>query len=112
MMTSELRFVPATAVDGPMPNLEGLAVEAGDARPIGRVKGLVIDLVARRLQYLVVETSRWAGRALRLVPFSVATLDRTRPALRLEGESSLEHCPEFDPASIRPLSGEELVVLV
>jgi hypothetical protein len=111
-MTTELRFVPAAAVESPLPSIEGLAVEAGDAGPIGRVKGLVIDLVGRRLQYLVVETSRWAGRAQRLVPFSTATLDRTRPALRLEADRRLDQCPEFDPRSIRPLSGDELVVLV
>jgi hypothetical protein len=105
-----LRYVPAEAVETPLAGFAELPVETQDSRPLGHLAGLVIDPVGRRLEYLVVESSQWAGRARRLVPFSMATIDRSRGALRLEGQAPLEACPEFDPRAIRQLSADDLAV--
>jgi hypothetical protein len=107
-----LRYVPAGAVDSALVNFMQLPVETSDRRPLGRIAGLVIDLVARRLRYLVIETSRWAGRASWLVPFSTATIDADRRALRLLADPSLDKCAKFDPRGIRELSPEDVVIAV
>jgi hypothetical protein len=109
--THDLRFVPAVAVQGPAIDFSELPVETRDDRPVGRLAGVVVDLVCRELRYIVVESSRWAECAMRLVPFSIATIDRDRRALRLDALGSLETCAEFDPRVIPPLSPEDAMAV-
>lgn len=44
---------------------------------IGRVKGFIVDPVARRLRYLVVQTSGLLHRTKVVVPLSLARIDLT-----------------------------------
>lgn len=108
-----LRFVPAAAVEPSGVSFDAMAVETADRRRLGHLSGVVIDLLSRRLRYVVVESSRWAGRAAcRLVPFSTATLDTERRTLRIDANDAVESWAEFDPAAFRPLTGDELLIAV
>jgi hypothetical protein len=100
--------VAAGSVQGPFVDFAQLPVETPDRKPIGRFAGLVVDVVSRRLQYVVVETSRWAGRARWLVPFSLATIDRDRGALQLHHDAPLEASPQLDSLAIRELADDDL----
>jgi hypothetical protein len=104
-----LRYVSAGSVQGPVGDFARLPVETPDRKPLGRFAGFVVDLVSRRLKFMVIETSRWRGRRW-LVPFSLVTLDRERGALQLENDAPFETCPEFDPAAIRELGDDDLRV--
>lgn len=106
---AQLAYVPATAVEATLVEFARLPVETTDRARVGELAGLVIDVARRRLRFLVVENSHWAGRAGRLVPFTQATLDRTRGALRLEA-SVPDVFQEFDPAAFQALSKDELWV--
>lgn len=106
-----LRFVPATAMEPSVVSFEGLPIETPDHRRLGQVSGVVVDLLSRRLRYIVVESARWAGRVRRLVPFSMATIDAERRTLRLEADTP-DQWAEFDPAAFRPLNGDEVLVAV
>jgi hypothetical protein len=107
-----LRYVPARSVESPAVDFAELPVETPDRRTLGHLMGVVIDLVAHRLRYMVVEPSRREGGVQRLVPFSGARIDNGRRSLRLENDTPLETCPEFDPRRIRALAHDDLVVAV
>lgn len=106
-----LTYVPASAVQTTLVEFARLPVETPDRTRMGELAGLVVDLARQRLRYLVVESSPTAGRARRLVPFTAATIDRARGALRLESISALS-CAEFDPDAFRTLSADDTTIFV
>lgn len=104
-----LTFVPASAVETTRVAFTRLPVEMPDRTRIGELAGLVIDLARQRLRYFVVESSPLSGPTRRLVPFTAATIDRARGALRLEATAP-DSCAEFDPRAFRALSTDDTTV--
>jgi hypothetical protein len=102
-----LRYVPAGHLQSSV-NLQAMPVLTPEMHHLGDLAGVVIDLVRKQLRFLVVESSRWAGRAQWLIPFSLATIDREHCTLCLDGDS-LDSCPTFDPETIAPLQEEESI---
>ncbi len=105
-----LTYVPASAVEATLVEFARLPVETRDRTRMGELAGLVIDLARHRLQYLVVDSTNPA-QARRLVPFTAATIDRARGALRLESTAPAT-CAEFDPSAFQPLSADATTIFV
>jgi hypothetical protein len=96
---ADMQYVPAGMLRGAELNFTGLAVETEAHRSLGMLAGVLIDPAARRLRYLVVDSSRWLGHVWRLVPFSATVIDAERGALRVD-EASLASCMEVAPEAV------------
>jgi hypothetical protein len=95
----EMRYVPAGMLRIPGLRFNSVPVETNGRLPLGRLAGVLVDPVARRLRYLVVDSSGWFARVWRLVPFSVAVVDTQRGALRVD-DGGLNALVEVEPDTV------------
>lgn len=109
--TSALRYVGASSLEGPVGDLSDLDVEATDGQKIGRLDGVVIDALERRIRFLVVAPATNRERRRYLLPTECeAQLDRERSALRVSADSrELARCIEFRTVSVPAFSDQDLL---
>ena len=109
--TSALRYVGASSIEVPVGDLSGFDVEATDGQTIGRLDGVVIDPLERRVHFFVVAPATTRDRRRYLLPTECQVqLDRERSALRVGADSrELARCVEFRTACVPPFSDQDLL---
>ena len=106
---SRLRFLDACDVDDDVVDYDGLPVQGPDAGKIGKVEGFIVDALAGRAYYVVVDSGGWFSSRRFLLPIGHVTLDQARSALQVDvAKDSLQRYPEFDPDRFRQFSDEDL----
>jgi uncharacterized protein YrrD len=104
-----LCYLKADQIRGPLKSFDHLQVTDRDDENVGRLDGIVIDAVARRMQYFVVEQGFLHHRRY-LVPLSPTSLDTHRNVMRLDvDKAELSTCERFNPAAYRRYSDEDVL---
>lgn len=108
-LTSRLRFLNASRLEGPAGDVADVALESGSGETLGTLAGVLIDPPARRVRYFVVEKAGWLRRRQYLIPSDCpARVDRG--ALRLDLDAGdLAGLQEFDRAAVPSYSAEDTV---
>ena len=106
-MDSELRFLDPghTEVAGAL--CEGMTIRT-DTAVLGRLAGFVVDPVARRLRYLVVQTSGWFDR-VKLLPLAAARVDLDARVIELLDTEVTGRLQPFKRELFPAFSDEDLV---
>jgi hypothetical protein len=106
---SRLRYLDADDLDDSVVDFDGLDVRGTDDSKLGEVDGFLVDPGSGRVLYTVVDSGGWFTSRRFLVPIGHATVNRERPALRVDiSRDSLRNYPEFDERRFRELSDDEL----
>jgi hypothetical protein len=94
-----LRYVQGDQVNAGGVNLRGMPLAMEHERePIGELDGLLIDLDARRVRYLVVEAAHTGQK--HLLPIDATTLDADGHVLGRVSADDLASAQPFDPSSV------------
>jgi len=105
-----LCYLNASRVLGPTGRLAALTVRTRHNEAVGTVDGVLVDPLARRLRYYVVEARNLEHRRYLLPADAAATVDGERNALRLELETGdLRNLEEFDTARVREFTDEDAI---
>jgi len=105
---SQLCYLAADHLEGPLPSFDGLDLRTFDDEPIGRLDGIIIDRPAKRMRYFVVDTGDRAHHRV-LLPLCPTKVDPQMHALRVDvDEGDLQRCEEFHQDEFRTLSDEDL----
>jgi hypothetical protein len=83
-MGANLRYIETArlrTVDG---QLEGTVVRGATSAALGRLTGVIVDPLRRRICYLVVESRNWFATRLYAMPLGTARLDRGHQALLVD----------------------------
>jgi hypothetical protein len=108
--TDELRYLDAENVRYPQGTLAGLDVCTSDDEKLGVIGGVLIDPAHRRLRYYVVESSGWFRvRRYLLSADAPAIVQPEERVLRVEAPAADLESREFDPATARRFSDEDLL---
>jgi hypothetical protein len=86
---SGLRYVDALHVQSGGACLDRLDVREEAGQRIGRLDGLLVDVEAQRVRYLVVRSGTWLARHWHLLPFFSARLDMNHRTLRVDFDRAL-----------------------
>ena len=106
---SRLRYLDADDVDDAVVDYDGLDVRGPGEDTIGQVKGFIVDALAGRVYYVVVDSGGWFRSRRFLLPIGHATLDSERKSLSVDvTRDRLTRYPEFDEDRFRTFSDEEL----
>jgi hypothetical protein len=97
-----LCYLEASKVMGPTGHLDTLDVRTREDEFFGSVDGVLIDPLARRLRFFVLDTGNWRTHRRCLLPAdATATVDRHGNHLRLQMEADeLGALEEFDTARV------------
>ena len=85
METPTLQYFETAQVAG-IPG-ESITVRLADGRVLGRFRGLIIDPINERIQYLVVRAWGWFGKTT-LVPAYCPRLDRAGRAIEIDANDN------------------------
>ena len=108
---SSLCYVEATRLQSSAGTLAGLDVQGADEEKIGRLDGVLIDPVERRLRFFVVKRPvQWGSRRYLLPTDFEAHILPDERALRLEiNPSELVNCQEFHESSVSEYSDADFL---
>jgi hypothetical protein len=90
----------------------GMAPVVGDGnRQLGRLEGVMVDPVGRRLHYLVVGSNGFMRQTHRLVPVDwPIQLDRQSGAIRLHADGrDLAGCATVEPERLKPFGDDDVL---
>lgn len=105
---SHLRYMRGDQVHAGELNMERLPLKEDVLDlEVGSVDGALIDIVHRRVAYLVADT--WHGR--RLIPFEGVWIDQDEPSLHLVAAQP-EQWERFDPSSVDAYDDEAVMELL
>lgn len=108
--TDELRYLDAENVRYPQGTLAGLDVCTSDDEKLGVIGGVLIDPAHRRLRYYVVESTGWFRvRRYLLSADAPAIVQPDERVLRVDAPAADLDSREFDPATARRFSDEDLL---
>jgi PRC-barrel domain protein len=108
-ISPRLCYLQAAQIRGPVETFDHLGLKGRDNEDLGRLDGIIIDAVARRMQYFVVEEG-FLRRRRYLLPLYPTELDAHENVLRVDvDKSELSECARFNPASFRTYSEEDLL---
>ena len=106
---SRLRYLDADDVDDSVVDYDGLDVYGPDGHKLGDIDGFIIDVEARRVNYVVVDSGGWFTSRRLLLPIGHATLGADRKSLQSDvSRDALRRLPEFEPDRFREFTDEEL----
>ena len=106
---ARLRYLDADEVDDALVDFDGLDVYSADGHKVGDVDGFVIDSVARRVNYVVVDSGGWFTSRRFLLPIGHAALSPDRTSLQTDvTRDALGRLPSFDDERFDQLAEEEL----
>jgi hypothetical protein len=109
-MNSNLRYLAASRVDTPVGDLRDAIVLSPSEEQLGKLSGIVVDPLQRRLCYFVVESGNWLGRRQRLVPAGFARVERAGKTLHLDVEpDGINDCEECRSDRLPAFSDEDLI---
>ncbi len=104
-----LCYLKSDQIRGPLKSFDHLEVKNGDDQAIGRLDGIVIDAVARRVRYFVVEQG-FLHRRRYLWPLSPASIDASANILRMDvAASDVSSCERFNPEAYRRYADEDVI---
>jgi sporulation protein YlmC with PRC-barrel domain len=107
---AHLRYLDAGGIANPDTDFEQMPIESESGERLGLLDGVVIEPAAGRIRYLVIEAGRWWRRQYRLVPLTLARLDRKRGSVRMDLDGrQLQDCPRFDPDALLTFPDEARV---
>jgi hypothetical protein len=81
---SALRYIAAEHVDTPAGRLDGTVLVSPSDETVGRLDGMIIDPMERRVRYFVVRSRNWLKTRLHLVPAAPARLDSEHRTLHVD----------------------------
>ena len=103
-------YLDAAKVLTPTGNFKDFKLYDATDHGLGKLKGFIIDPVARQLRYFVVEAQRWLRKHEYLVPLCPATLECERHAVKFEFDNKpLGGWREFDDRLFSRFSDEDLL---
>lgn len=107
---SALRYVAADRVDTPAGRLSGTRVVSPSSGTLGKLDGIVVDPIGRKLRGYVVESTGWLSSRRYFIPPVLARFDRAHGTLELGvvGEDVYAF-EEVDPTSFPPFSEDDLL---
>ena len=107
---SDLRYVAAERVDTPAGRLSGTMVVSPSNGMLGKLDGIVVDPIGRKLRGYVVESPGWLSSRRYLVPPVLARFDRAHGTLELGvGGEDVKAFDEVDPKTFPPFSDDDLL---
>lgn len=106
-----LRFVDASQLQGPDGGLEDAPLVGASGDQIGSLAGALIDPVAARVHFYVIQSPGWIGRRHYLLSMDAApTVGHDGNALHVEmDQAGLKQCPTFVRSSIPAYSDDDLL---
>lgn len=109
-MDSGLRYIGADHVETPSGMLDGTVLVSPREETVGRVDGIVVDPIARRVRYFVVKSCAWLRSRRHLVPATPARLDAEHKALHVDIEpGDLSRYREVRADAFRRFSDDDLI---
>jgi len=110
---SGLCYVGASNVHTPAGDLSKVDLRTARDEALGRVDGVLVDPLARRLRYFVVESLGWLKHRYLLPADRPAQVDRDHRTLRLDVDPhELTKCEEFDRGAVREFSDDDLITAI
>jgi hypothetical protein len=110
---TDLRYLEAEHVRCPEGTLADLSVCTRDDEALGAIDGVLVDPVARRLRYFVVESpARVLRRRYLLRADAPATFDRGARRLRVEADAGELEREGFDADAVPRFSDEDVVTAI
>ena len=108
---SRLRYIHGDQVKAGDVNLSRLPLSIGsEQEPIGELDGLLIDLDARRVRYLVVEAAHTGQK--HLLPLDATSLDTDSRVLERVSTEDLASAQPFDPATVDHYDDDAFMALL
>jgi len=106
---SRFRYLNAADVDDAVVNFDRLAVVGADGAQIGDVEGFVVDVYARRVNHIVVDSFGSLDLPCFLLPIGHASIAPDRKSLRTDVTPlALRYLPEFEADRFCEYTDEEL----
>jgi hypothetical protein len=106
-LASDLRYVDADRVDTPAGRLNDTVVVDPSHATLGKLAGIVVDPVGRRVHGYVIESRKWLSSRHYIVPPGPMRLDRDHHALEVDlYETQLD---EVEPHTIPRFSDDDLI---
>src|SRR5215471_4859776 len=107
---SALRYVAGDRVDTPAGRLSGTPVVSTSKGTLGKVDGIVVDPIGRKVRGYVVESRGWLSSRRYFVPPVLARLDRDHGTLELGvGSEDVDRLDEVDLEALPPFSDDDLI---
>lgn len=107
---TELCYLDASHVESPAGLLCHLDLLAPDGKPLGIIKGVVIEAAARRVRYFDVESRRlFRRRRFLLEADQLAQIEPERNALRLRIDPSKHELTEVTTDALRRFCDDDLL---
>jgi PRC-barrel domain len=107
---SHLRFVDAGHLTTPFGSLDGAELIGRAHNSVGRLDGVLIDPLERRVRFFVMESRGWFTRRHYLVRPDTTRVEPEGKALLVDVDSDdLHRLPEVEPESLQAFSDEDLV---
>jgi hypothetical protein len=107
---SALRYVAADRVDTPAGRLSGTTVVSRSNGTLGKLDGIVVDPIGRKLRGYVVESRGWLSSRRYFVPPVLARLDRDHGTLELGvGSDDVDQLDEVGLEEFPPFSDDDLL---
>ncbi len=109
-LDSALRYIAAEHVDTPGGRLDGTVLVGASNETVGRLDGMVIDPIKRRVRYFVVRSRSWLATHRHLVPAMPARLDSQHKRLHVDIDADeLSQFGEVRPNTFPRYSDDDLV---
>ena len=103
------RYLDAADVNADVVRFEELDVVGADGQKIGDIEGFVVDVDARRVNHIVVDSGGWFSSRRLLLPIGHAAIGPDRKSLRTDvSKDALRWLPEFDADRFSEFTDEEL----
>jgi hypothetical protein len=107
---SDLRYVAADRVDTPAGRLSRTVVVSSSSGTLGKLDGIVVDPIGRKLRGYVIESPSWLASRRYFVPPVLARLDRDHGTLELGvGSEDVDQFDEVDLEAFPPFSEDDLL---
>jgi hypothetical protein len=107
---SHLRFINADRLTTPFGSLDGAELIGPGENTVGRLDGVLVDPLERRLRYFVVESRGWFTRRHYLVGSDTTRVEPARRALRVDIDAdAATHLPEVEPETFPTFNDDDLI---
>lgn len=104
-----LKYVDAQHIDTPAGRLDGAVLVSPTQAQIGKLDGVLIDPLDRKVRYYVVESGRPSSRHY-LLPLTATRLDRVRRALEVDVEADeIQRLDEVEPDRLPRFDDDDLM---
>jgi len=109
-MDADLRYIHADHVDTPAGRLDHAVLVSPTNARLGKLEGIVIDPMSRKVRYYVVESRGWLFSRHYLLPLMPARLDRDSNTMEVDVEAGdLDRLDEVEPHAIPRFSDDDLL---